>query len=193
VVLVGGSTLMPAVPKMIERVTGKKPYQGLSPHTAVAQGAAIHAAILEARYRGDESDLAEKVRKHLGAVRQENVNSHGLGIIAKNPKTGKQVNHVMIHRNTRLPVEVKRVFRTASEGQARVNVSVTEVTNLPAGLPKGSPVEVTYAFDKNGRIRVSARETTGGREATIEIERSGALSETDIDAYATLASDYQVE
>jgi molecular chaperone DnaK len=209
VVLVGGSTLMPAVPKMIERVTGKKPYQGLSPHTAVAQGAAIHAAILEARHRGDESELAEKVRKHLGAVRQENVNSHGLGIIAKNPKTGKQVNHVMIHRNTRLPVEVKRVFRTVSEGQARVNVSVTEgdapdpravsligncrVTNLPAGLPKGSPVEVTYAFDKNGRIRVSACETTGGREATIEIERSGALSETDIDAYATLANDYKVE
>jgi molecular chaperone DnaK len=115
----------------------------------------------------------------------------------------------MIRRNTRLPAEVKQVFKTVSEGQARVNVSVTEgdapdpravsligncrVTNLPEGLPKGSPVEVTYAFDKNGRVRVSARETTGGWEATLVIEGAGVLSETDIDAYATLASEYKVE
>jgi molecular chaperone DnaK len=209
VVLVGGSTLMPVVPRMIERVTGKKPFLGLSPHTAVAQGAAIHAAILVSRHGGDESGLAEKVRKHLGVVRQDNVNSHGLGIIAKNPKTGKRVNHVMIPRNSRLPIEVKQTFKTVSDGQARVNVSVTEgdapdpravaligncrVTNLPDNLPKGSPVEVTYAFDKNGRVRVSARETSGGKEATIEIERAGALSESQIDAYANLANEYKVE
>ncbi len=109
---------MPKVPAMLEEVTGKEPYRGLSPHTAVAQGAAIHAAILEAKYRGADSELAEKVRKHLSAVKQENVNSHGLGVVARNPKTGKSVNHVMIPRNSRLPIERQQVFHTSHDGPA---------------------------------------------------------------------------
>lgn len=209
VVIVGGSTLMPCVPAMLEKVTGKKPYSGISPHTSVALGAAIHAAILEAKYRGEGSELAEKVRKHLGGVLQENVNSHGLGVIAKNPRTGKNVNHVMIHRNSRLPVEIKQIFKTIHEGQARVNISVTEgdapepaavtligncrIVGLPEALPKGSPIEVTYAFDKNGRIKVTACDKTGGQEARIEIERRGGLDEEKIDAYTTLAEQYKVE
>jgi molecular chaperone DnaK len=209
IVLVGGSTLMPRVPKLLEELTGMKPYQDLSPHTAVAQGAAIHAAILEARYRGDESELAEKVRRHLERVKQEDVNSHGLGVVAKNPKSGKMVNHVMIKRNSRLPVEVQQTFKTNKSGQGRVTIKVTEgdapdpdaclligncrITNLPAGLPEGSPIEVTYAFDSSGRVKVSARDKTGGREAAIEIERRGGLDDAQIDAYAALAGNYQVE
>src|SRR4029078_1009648 len=98
VVLVGGSTLMPRVPKILKDLTGKEPYQGLSPHTAVAHGAAIHAAILEAKYRGESSERADRIKKWLRNVKQEDVNSHGLGIAARNPKTGKTVNHVMIPR-----------------------------------------------------------------------------------------------
>ena len=106
IVLVGGSTLMPKVPEMLKQLTGKEPFQGLSPHTAVAQGAAIHAAILEAKFRGESSELAERIRKLLRNVKQEDVNSHGLGVAARNPKTGKTVNHVMIPRNSKLPTEV---------------------------------------------------------------------------------------
>ena len=209
VVLVGGSTLMPKVPTMLREVTGKEPYRGLSPHTAVAQGAAIHAAILEAKYRGEGSDLAEKVRKHLQVVKQENVNSHGLGVQAKNPKTGKTVNHLMIPRNSRLPAEKKQVFHTSHEGQRRVNVKVMEgdapdpsacsligscyIYDLPENLPKGAPIEVSYSFDPNGRVKVSARDLTGGREARIEIERRGGLNESQIDAYTELASHYKVD
>ena len=68
----------------------------------MAQGAAIHAAILEAKFRGETSELAERVRKLLRSVKQEDVNSHGLGVAARNPKTGKMVNHVMIPRNSKL-------------------------------------------------------------------------------------------
>jgi molecular chaperone DnaK len=209
VVLVGGSTLMPTVPKMIREVTGKEPFQGISPHTAVAQGAAIHAAILEAQHRSGQSELAEIVRKRLSTIKQEEVNSHGLGVIARNPRTGRDVNHVMIPRNTPLPAQAKQVFKTVSENQQRVNVSVTEgdapepaavtligncrITHLPERLPKGSPVEVTYAFDKNGRVRVSAREKTSGQEAAIEIERRGGLDEARIDAYTRLAKEYSVK
>jgi molecular chaperone DnaK len=67
------------------------------------------------------------------------------------------------------------------------------ITNLPKELPKGSPIEVTYAFDKSGRIRVQARDKTGGVEAAIEIERRGGLNESQVDALTTLAGNYKVE
>ncbi len=209
VVLVGGSTLMPQVPAMLETLLGQTPYTGISPHTAVAQGAAIHAAILEAKHRGEESQLADRVRKMLEAVKQENVNSHGLGVLAACPKTGKDRNHLMIPRNTPLPAEVKKTFATKRAGQDRVSIQVIEgdapdpracsllgkcrIKNLPDDLPKGSPIEVTYAFDASGRIRVAARDVAGGRQATIEIERHGGLDESQVDAYTKLALDYNVE
>ncbi|NUQ63047.1 MAG: Hsp70 family protein [Pirellulales bacterium] len=208
VVLVGGSTLMPCVPAMMENLLGVKPYRGLSPYTAVAQGAAIHAAILEAKFRGG-SEISEKIRKMLAAVKQENVNSHGLGIVATNPKSGRAINHVMIPRNTRLPIQVSQVFKTNRDGQERIAVQVLEgdapdpnacsllgkcrVTDLPPDLPKGSPVEVTYAFDASGRIGVTARDKTGGKEAAISIQRRGGLNENQVDAYSKLASEYQVD
>lgn len=209
IVLVGGSTLMPAVPARIEQVTGKKPFQGISPHTSVAQGAAIHAAVLDAKFRGDQSQVTESVRKHLAAVKQDDVNSHGLGVVARHPRTGKYVNHVMIPHNSRLPVEVSQTFQTNEPGQTRVSIKVTEgdapdpaactligtcrITNLPQGLPAGSPIEVTYSFDAAGRIRVQAKDKTGGQEATIEIERRGGLNEEQIDAFSRLATEYKVE
>jgi molecular chaperone DnaK len=206
---VGGSTLMPQVPRVLEAITQQQPYDEISPHTAVAQGAAIHAAILEAKYRGDRSELADKVRRMLAAVKQENVNSHGLGVLATNPKSNKEVNHVMIPRNTRLPFETRETFRTKHEKQQRVTIQVIEgdapdpvacsllgkckITDLPPDLPKGSPVEVTYAFDASGRIRVQAEDKTSGKQATIEIERRGGLNEKQIDAYTRLASEYTIE
>ena len=72
------------------------------------------------------SEIADTVRKHLASVRQEDVNSHGLGVVARDPKTGKALNHVMIPRNTRLPVEVRQTFYTNNTGQQRVNIKVTE-------------------------------------------------------------------
>ncbi len=209
VVLVGGSILMPQVPKMLEELLGQKPYDKISPHTAVAHGAAIHAAILEIKHRGEKSELAEKVRKMLASVKQENVNSHGLGVLATNPKTHREINHVMIPRNSRLPAKVKQTFKTNRDDQPRVSVQVIEgdapdpracsllgkcrIAGLPENLKKGSPIEVTYSFDASGRITVEARETTAGKQATIEIERRGGLNDAEIDAYARLANDYLVE
>ena len=153
--------------------------------------------------------MADTVRKMLGAVKQENVNSHGLGIVIKQRDTGKLVNHVMIPKNTRLPVSTCQIFQTVQESQRRVNVKVMEgdapdpeacallgncrIFDLPEKLPKGSPVEVTYAFDTAGRINVSARDKTGGKEAAIEIQRQGTLTEDQVDAFSKLASEYKVE
>lgn len=209
IVLVGGSTLMPAVPARIEQVTGKKPFQGISPHTSVAQGAAIHGAVLDAKYRGDSSQVSASVRKHLSAVKQDDVNSHGLGVVARHPRSGKYINHVMIPHNTRLPAEVSQVFQTNEANQRRVSIKVTEgdapdpaacsligtcrITELPPNLPLGAPIEVTYSFDSAGRIRVRAKDQTGGQEATIEIERRGGLDDVQIDSFTQLAKEYKVE
>jgi molecular chaperone DnaK len=209
IVLVGGSTLMPQVPRIVKERTGREPYTGISPYTSVAQGAAIHAAILEAQHRPGGTELAGKVRKMLETIRQENVNSHGLGIVVKDPRSGTTINHVMIPRNSRLPIERKQVFSTNTDNQARVTVQVMEgdapdplacsllgkcrITDLPPGLTKGSPVEVTYEFTTGGRIAVHAIDKTHGKEAKIDIERRGALTDEQVDVFAQLAADYKVE
>jgi molecular chaperone DnaK len=209
VVLVGGSTLMPAIPRKLEEILKVKPFQGLSPYTSVAQGAAIHAAILEAKYREDDGKRTQKLRKLLSNVKQENVNSHGLGVVVRNPKNNKLRNYVMIPRNSRLPIEVRHTFVTTTDGQERVNVQVLQgeapdpdanasigncrVSGLPEGLPKGSPIEVIYSFDEAGRIQVRAEDKTGGSVATTEIERPGGLDQQKIDVLSQLAHDYHVE
>ena len=211
IVLIGGSTLMPQVRERLEQHTGVKPYihPDLDPHTAVAKGAAIHAAILEARHRPEDSKLGDRIKKLLAGVRQEDVNSHGLGIVAMDPRSKKAVNHIMIPRNTTLPFEVTQTFQTNKENQTRISVQVLEgdapdpvachllgkcrITNLPEHLKKGSPVDVTYSFDKNGRISVNAKEKTSGQAAVIEIERRGTLTDTEINTFTKLASEYKVE
>lgn len=209
VVMIGGSTLMPQVPKMLERVTGLKPYTSpdLDPHTAVARGAAIHAAILEAQ-NNSNTQLDERVKKMLANVHEEDVNSHGLGIVAAN-RDKQMINHIMIPRNTTLPFSVSRTFQTTKDGQTRVSVQVLEgdapdptacsflgkcrIVDLPENMPKGTPVEVTYSFDKAGRISVSAREKLTNKEAKIEIERRGVLSEADVEKFIRMADEYTIE
>ena len=209
IVLVGGSTLMPKVGKALKQLTGIEPFRGLSPHTSVAQGAAIHGAILAAKFGGETTELTERIRKRLKGVRQDDVNSHSLGVAAKNPKTGKLVNHIMIPRNSKLPAEAKQSFVTVEPNQQRVNIKVLEgdapdpaacslvgncrISNLPKDLPKGSPIEVTYSFDTSGRIRVQARDKTGGKQAVIEIERRGGLNDAQVDALTSLAEGYKVD
>lgn len=209
IVMIGGSTLMPQVPAMLERVTGIKPYvnKDLDPHTAVARGAAIHAAILEAQHNIN-TQLDERVRNMLVNVREEDVNSHGLGIVAAN-REKQMINHIMIPRNTTLPYSISRTFQTTKDGQTRISVQVMEgdapdpqacsllgkcrIVNLPENMPKGTPVEVTYSFDKAGRISVAAREKLTNKEANIEIERHGVLSDADVEKFIRLADEYSIE
>jgi molecular chaperone DnaK len=211
VVLVGGSTLMPQVREKLAAHTSIKPYilPGNYTHTAVACGAAIHAAILEARNNSGNSRFTERIKKLLAGIRQEDVNSHGLGIVAMDPRSKKQINHIMIPRNTTLPFDVTQTFQTNKENQERISVQVLEgdapdpvansllgkcrITELPANLPKGTPVDVTYSFDKNGRISVSAKEKATGKQAVIEVERRGTLNEKQVEVFTQLATEYTVE
>jgi len=142
-------------------------------------------------------------------IRLEDVNSHALGIVAIDPRTKKAINHTMIPRNTTLPFEVTQTFQTNKQDQQRISVQVVEgdapdptaclllgkckITDLPSNLPLGSLVDVTYSFDKNGRISVAAKEKTGGKEAAIDIERRGTLNDAQIEGFLKLAAEYTVE
>ena len=209
ILLVGGSTYMPIVVKMLKDVCGRVPSRTLDPQLAVAQGAAIHAAILEARTRGQSSQVSESVMSRLRSVKAVDVNSHSLGVEITDPKdTTAKRNHIMIPRNSHLPfskhqrfvtntanpkaIQIRLLEGEASDVKACTRVGDFRIKELPAGLPIGSPVEVTYQYDDRRRILVSAKELTGDREANVEIVWEGGLQDSGIDAYKRLSSDYQV-
>ncbi len=209
-VLVGGSTYMPVIEKMLKDVCQMEPSRDMLPEAAVAHGACIHAAILEAREFGDKSHMAQAIINRLLAVQTRDVNSHSLGVKLTDPQNkDRQVNHIMIPKNTAIPFNKTHRFVTTSDNQQRVHVHVLEgeasdpdacsligdfrVVNLPANLPAGSPVELTYSYDRNGRIRATAVELTGNNEADTEIVRDSGLDKTGMEAYKTLAKGYSIE
>jgi molecular chaperone DnaK len=210
VVLVGGSTYMPAVEKMLAEVCQRTPSRELRPEEAVAQGAAIHAAILEARENRGSTQIAQAVIQRLKSVQTTDVNSHSLGVKVSDPaERTRKINHIMIPRNREIPYKVTQRFVTNSANQQSIHVYILEgdardpnactqigdfrIAELPPNLPAGSPVEVTYEYDANGRIHASARELVGNRVAKTEIVRDMGLTEVNVDAFEKLATEYQVE
>jgi molecular chaperone DnaK len=211
VVLVGGSTYMPVVEQMLKDVCRRTPSRELKPEEAVAQGAAIHAAILEARAYGGNSRMAQAVIKRLRSVTATDVNSHSLGVEITDPSDRtKKRNHIMIPRNTAIPFKVNQRFTTTVASQQRVHVCLLEgeaadvsactligdfrILNLPPNLPAGSPIELSYSYDASGRINASARELVGNNTASTEIVRDSGMTEVNVDdALESLSRDYNVE
>ncbi len=213
VVLVGGSTYMPAVEIMLAEVCHRQPLRDLSllrPEEAVAQGAAIHAAILEARENRGVAGLSALVTNRLKSVKTSDVNSHSLGVKVSSPtdKT-KKINHIMIPKNSQIPFNVSQRFVTNTANQKSIHVYILEgdasdpdactqigdfrILDLPANLPAGSPVEITYSYDANGRIHAAAKELASNRVSTTEIVRDSGLSEQGVGDFEELAKNYQVE
>jgi len=208
-ILVGGSTRMPMVIRLLTELAGKPPYTELSPDEAVAHGAAIHASILEAKHRGTDIPVPQEVAERLRSVKQTNVNSHSLGVVARDPATGRDINAIMIPRNTPIPARRTQRFVTQVDNQRMVQIIILEgdapdpeactvigrctIAELPPGLPAGSPIEVTYSFDENGCVQVRARDLTGGREASIELLRGSNLAEREVEQMQELVSGMNVK
>ena len=188
VLTVGGSTRMPAVIGMLTTLAGKVPDDTLSPDEAIAQGAAIHAGFVLDRLEG---------RRPQARVR--NVNSHSLGIIGTDPKTKRKQVAVLIPRNTPLPAKTKRVFTTMKAGQRSVVANIVEgespdptacmpigkctVRNLPKDLPAGTPIEVRFQYEENGRLRIAVNVAGVDNQATHEINRDHNLTRQDLDGW----------
>ncbi len=209
IVLVGGSTHMVSVVEMLKSVVGRTPSHGLEPQRVVAQGAAIHAAILEAREGGTDSPLGAAVLERLKSVSTTDVNSHSLGVEISDPQSRQKRNHIMIPRNSGLPVEVRQRFVTDTPNPQGIRVRLLEgevsdidactrigdfrISNLPPDLPVGSPVEVTYSYDASRRIHVTAQELIGNNDASVDIQWDTGMNSSAIEQFQTLARDYMVE
>lgn len=210
VLLIGGSTSMPAVPEMLKELTGREPSRELNPQTAVAQGAAIHAAILQAQHLEGKGRAAESLIRRLRSVTTKDVNSHSLGVEVSDPKNpSKKRNHIMIPRNTLLPASTRRRFQTTTNNPRSIHVRLLEgeasdvssctfvgdfrLIGLPRDLPKGSPVEIVYGYDDLGHIHVTLKELTGNRAAHVDIAWSHGLDDQAIEALSKLAAAYKVE
>ena len=191
VILVGGSTRVPAVQVAIEKEVGKAPFKGINPDEAVAVGAALQAGIIV----GDEG---------VTDVLLLDVTPLTLGI-----ETLGGVTTMMIERNTTIPSRRSEVFSTASDNQPAVEVHVLQgerefakdnstlgrfhLMGIPAA-PRGIPqVEVTFDIDANGIVNVSAKDLGTGTEQSIKIESQTSLSEDDIKSKISEAEEFAEE
>ncbi len=191
VILVGGSTRVPAVQNAIEKETGKAPYKGINPDEAVAMGAALQAGIIA----GDDE---------VSDILLLDVTPLTLGI-----ETLGGVTTTMIERNTTIPARRSEIFSTASDNQPAVEIHVLQgerefakdnvtlgqfhLTDIPPA-PRGVPqVEVTFDIDANGIVNVSAKDMGTGKEQSIKIESQTSLSEDEIQAKIAEAESFAEE
>ncbi len=186
VILVGGSTRIPAVQAAVKRVTGKEPFKGINPDECVAIGAAIQGGVLA----GDVKD-----------VLLLDVTPLSLGL-----ETEGHIFTRLIDRNTTIPTSKSQVFSTAADGQTTVEINVlqgerqmaydnkslgrfqlTGIAPAPRGVPQ---IEVTFSIDANGIVNVSAKDKATGHEQKITITASSNLTEEEINQRVKEAEQY---
>ena len=191
VVLVGGTTRMPAVQEKVKSIFGREPHKGVNPDEVVALGAAIQGAILSG-----ESDVKD--------VLLLDVTPLSLGI-----ETLGGVMTPLIERNTTIPTKRSQIFSTAADSQSAVSIHVLQgerpmsaqnrtlgrfdLVGIPPA-PRGMPqIEVTFDIDANGIVHVSAKDLGTGKEQKIRIEVSSGLSEDEIDSMVHDAESHSAE
>ncbi|HEX7448087.1 MAG TPA: Hsp70 family protein [Pirellulales bacterium] len=195
VVVVGGSTRMPMIRRMLEELAGRAIDLTVSADEAVAHGAALYADLL-------------LQKQGLGGGHAQfdvtNINSHSLGVVGTDPISGRQLNRIIIPKNSPLPVAAARRFKTSQANQPSVKVTVVEgeselpdacievgicvIRDLPSRLPAGSPVEVRYTYGENGRLQVTASLVGYESRVTTEFMRDNSLSDDDLLLWAECLS-----
>lgn len=193
VLLTGGSTRMPAVPAMIEQLTGKRASNELHPDEVVALGAAIQGMVLDLKETKRMSVGGPK-RESLPLVRIQDINSHSMGVVALN-ECNRDANSIVLKKGTPIPCSVSDTFHTVVENQAEIRVRVTEGEDMDLAYvkivgegtmkippyPRGSPIEVHFEYDHDGVIHVRVFDSVGQTWlGELHIKRTSNLSERDV-------------
>ena len=189
VLMVGGSSRIPAVQEAVKNLIGKEPFKGINPDECVALGAALQGGVLGGDVEG---------------ILLVDVTPLSLGI-----ETLGGVSTKVIERNTSIPSKKSQIFSTAADGQTSVEVHVLQgerefakdnktlgVFHLDgiAAAPRGVPqIEVTFDIDANGIVNVSAKDLATGKEQSVTITASGNMSKDDIDKAVRDAEQYAAE
>jgi len=192
VLLVGGSTRVPLIRTHLESIFGFPPECSINVDECVALGAALHAGITKLRENPD--DVASGIREGLKDISLTDVCNHSYGTICApiDKETGRRVvqNRIILKKNTPLPCEVSQTFYTVSQGQKRVEVTITQGEDadpayvnriathsleLPPDRPAERPIEVTYSYDLNQRMHCAFKDVESGRLLELDF----ALDEND--------------
>lgn len=187
ILLVGGSTRMPMVRNLVERLAGRAAERSVHPDEAVALGAAIQAAIEDVASSGADIEVFAAQAPVIA-----DVTSQSLGVIQLDGDSSREVNTVVIPRNSKIPAKLSVDGFTVVDGQTSINVQVTEGDDtdpryvveigskeLPIPpYPKGSPVRVSYAYDIDQTVFVELTDLTAGRSlGTFTLDRRANLTD----------------
>ena len=203
VLLVGGSTRIPAVRNRIKKLVGKEPETGFNPDEVVAMGAAIYAAKLTGK------TVVSKTGQKVPAISFENVTAHSLGILIQDTETEELINSILIPKDSKIPAEGTKMYSTVSDNQSTVFLQILEgestnpkhctavgdqaiLTELPL-LPKGLPqIMVTLSYDQSGIVHLKAKEMGSGRSLHTEIFYNSAIM-TDREVQESISANAQVD
>jgi molecular chaperone DnaK len=199
VFLAGGSTRMPAVQEIAEKVFGQQPVSTVNVDEVVALGAALYAA-----HKSDGANLSEIQRKSIEQLKVAEVTNSYFGTISigySESKGEALQNSILIKKGQTIPCKVTESFYTVADGQTSLNCTITESKapetdprfvkivheedlELPAGRPQGQEIEITYSYDVNQIIQASFKDVESQIQKTIEISMSGkADSSSDINKF----------
>jgi molecular chaperone DnaK len=200
ILTVGGSSRMPMIRNGLKKLGGRTLNTSLSPDQSISHGATYYAGMLLTNSDFAKSILNEEASARLASIKQQSVNARDMGILVRD-KNDKRIPHYLIPANTPLPVSVSQTFGTVQPNQKRVHLRIVEsgtiadqqfvelgtcvIDDLSPNLPEDSQIEVTISYDEQAQVHVSAKDLTGGKQATTQLVREDGVVRKDVSADET--------